>query len=147
MYGNQLSGVLPDDDRFGSLKLANLCVSVDCYVLCGCISLSCYLLTCDSLLSGLTGLIPNWVWQMDSLQVLSLSDGTVSGTIPSNLLSALTDLTKLYVKRSVFDGFKIVFILYPCLVSARVIRNTNLSGSIPDSLWSLRNLTSWYVLF
>ncbi|KAJ9678774.1 hypothetical protein PVL29_020848 [Vitis rotundifolia] len=87
-----------------------------------------------------TGRIPPYIWNLTSLQALSLADNQLTGPLPVEGFCKLKNLRELDLSGNSLDGM-----LPPCLSNMRSLKLLDLSlnqftGKIPSSLIS--NLTS-----
>ncbi|CDP18317.1 unnamed protein product [Coffea canephora] len=92
--------------------------------------------------NSLTGSIPNQIFNISSLQVLDLMNNSFSGNIPSTVGYGLINLEELYVNVNKFDGVIPDSISNASQLSILQLSINKFSGPIPNSLEDLRLLTN-----
>ncbi|CAI7787870.1 unnamed protein product [Closterium sp. NIES-54] len=133
VVSNHLNGTIPPS-LGGLLSLQHLYLSVN----------------------ALTGSIPNSISSLVDLRYLSLDGNNLNGTIPSTL-GGLSSLQSLYLERNHLNGtipYSLGNLLslesllltstIPPTHTHRDLSNNTLTGSIPDSIYSLPNLRYLY---
>ncbi|KAK4490421.1 hypothetical protein RD792_001098 [Penstemon davidsonii] len=95
---------------------------------------------------GLSGQIPsNTISNLTNLQTLSLRYNSLSGPIPPDLFPSLTSLRNLYLQHNFFTG-EIPDTLFPLTSLVRVnLAENNLSGSISPNFNNLTRLGTLYL--
>ncbi|CAN1847323.1 Probable LRR receptor-like serine/threonine-protein kinase RFK1 [Linum perenne] len=92
------------------------------------------------------GTIPSFIQNWKKLTRLEMQASGLEGPIPSSI-SRLTNLAELTFSTCLFQSYRYPLLKQKTLICARILRNCNLSGELPDYVWSFNMMEMLDVSF
>ncbi|CAN1283437.1 Probable LRR receptor-like serine/threonine-protein kinase RFK1 [Linum perenne] len=92
------------------------------------------------------GTIPSFIQNWKKLTRLEMQASGLEGPIPSSI-SHLTNLAELTFSTCLFQSYRYPLLKQKTLICARILRNCNLSGELPDYVWSFNMMEMLDVSF